>query len=225
MMTVCRTNEREHSRRRRSERWLSRLDGDDDSARLATLTESRIPPRQPHPSHLPCDAELVTYVREGSLSYVAATGRTGLLGTGEFQRMSVGGGARFSGANASRASFARIYQVLLRATLPLATSHEQRLFSVAERRGIWCLIASSIPQRGVLLLQRDARVYSAMLSPGHHVVHELAEGRTSWVHVLDGAVALHDVVLASGDGARVTAERAISVTARMETELLIVDLG
>jgi redox-sensitive bicupin YhaK (pirin superfamily) len=64
-----------------------------------------------------------------------------------------------------------------------------------------------------------------MLSPGKHVVHELGQDRRAWLHLVEGEVTLGDVVLSTGDGAGVTAERVVSLTARVETEILLVDLG
>jgi hypothetical protein len=68
-------------------------------------------------------------------------------------------------------------------------------------------------------------MYSAMLDPGQHVVHELSQGRSAWLHLVQGEVTLGDIVLRTGDGAGVTAERAVSLTAREETEILLLDLG
>jgi redox-sensitive bicupin YhaK (pirin superfamily) len=57
------------------------------------------------------------------------------------------------------------------------------------------------------------------------VVHELSPGRSAWLHVVQGEVTLGDDVLGTGDGAGVTAERAVSLTAREETEILLLDVG
>ena len=68
-------------------------------------------------------------------------------------------------------------------------------------------------------------VYAALLDPGHHVIHELSHGRSAWLHLVEGEVTLGDTVLTTGDGAGFTAERAVSLTAREQTEILLVDLG
>ena len=68
-------------------------------------------------------------------------------------------------------------------------------------------------------------MYSAMLDPGQHVVHELSQGRRAWLHLVQGEVTIGDLVLTTGDGAGITAERAVSFTAREETEILLLDLG
>ena len=64
-----------------------------------------------------------------------------------------------------------------------------------------------------------------MLDPGQHVVHELSQGRRAWLHLVQGEVALGDTILTTGDGAGFTAERAASLTAREEAEILLLDLG
>jgi redox-sensitive bicupin YhaK (pirin superfamily) len=74
-------------------------------------------------------------------------------------------------------------------------------------------------------IHQDALLCSALLEPGHHVVHELSPGRMAWLHLVEGEVTLGDIVLTTGDGAGVTAERAVSLTAQSETEILLVDLG
>jgi redox-sensitive bicupin YhaK (pirin superfamily) len=105
-----------------------------------------------------------------------------------------------------------------------AASHEQTRVSVAERRNVLALVASVGGVGGSLSLQANARVCSAVLAPGHHIVHELADGRSAWLHVVEGDLVLGDVALTAGDGAGVTGERAVSVTARKESEILLVDV-
>jgi hypothetical protein len=60
---------------------------------------------------------------------------------------------------------------------------------------------------------------------GQHVVHELPQGRRAWLHIVEGEVTLDGVVLTTGDGAGLTAERAVSFTATEAAEILLLDLG
>jgi redox-sensitive bicupin YhaK (pirin superfamily) len=64
-----------------------------------------------------------------------------------------------------------------------------------------------------------------LLNPGQHVVHELLPGRSAWLHLVQGNVTLGDIVLSTGDGVGLTAERALSLTTSEESEILLVDLG
>jgi redox-sensitive bicupin YhaK (pirin superfamily) len=232
MITLRRAKERHHDRQRKQEVWLTFYPSDpadplaDGFGSLELLDEDRLPPGagvSPRPAH---DAEIVTYVREGALAYEDSLGRSGVIPAGEFHRMTAGRGVHHSERNASRTDWAHAFQVWLRPSeAGLIPGHEQKRFSTAERRGGLCVVASPDARRGSLVIHQDALVYSAMLDPGQHVVHELARGRSAWLHVVLGEVTLGDVVMTTGDGAGVTGERSISFTAREETEILLLDLG
>lgn len=231
MITLRRAEERHHERSREQEVWLTFFPHDhaspfsDDFGTLEILDEGRLPPgggitRRPHR-----DVEIVTFVREGALAWEDSTESSGLVQAGEFRRMTVGRGVRHRETNASRTDWAHIYQIWLRpAQADLEPSHEQKRFSAAERRGRLCVVGSPDSRRGSLLLHQDALVYSALLEPGTHVVHELLPGRSAWLHLVEGEVTLGDLVLTTGDGVGITAEPAVSVTAEERTEILLLDL-
>ena len=231
MIVVRRASARRHESRGKQETWLS-FDARDRADPLAdgfnglqSLSESALPPNGGSPTHPHGDAEIITYVLEGSLAYDDSVGRSGVLNAGEFRRMAAGGSVRCTETNASRRDWARFFQVWLRSRdAGVKPSHEQKRFSVAERRGDLCLVASSDARNGSLHLREDVLIYSALLEPGQHVVHDLQSGRGAWLHVVSGEVTLHDSVLAKGDGAGISAERPVSFTARQETEVLFLDL-
>jgi quercetin 2,3-dioxygenase len=232
MIMVRRAKERRHDRGRARELWrtFSRQDRADPLAdgfgSLEVLDEDRLSPGAAVPRHPSVEAEIVTYVREGALAYDDSTGRSGVIQAGEFQRTTTGHGIRHSETNASRSDWAHVFQLRLRPSeAGLAPGHEQKRFSAAERRGGLCVVASPDARRGSLRIHQDALLYSAMLDPGKHVAHELPQGRSAWLHVVEGEITLGDVVLSAGDGAGLTAERAVSLTAREETEILLLDLG
>jgi hypothetical protein len=45
------------------------------------------------------------------------------------------------------------------------------------------------------------------------------------LHIVQGEVTFGDLVLTTGDGAGVTAERSVSLTAREDSEILLVDVA
>jgi redox-sensitive bicupin YhaK (pirin superfamily) len=232
MITLLRAKERHYERHRKQEVWLTfypRERGNDRADHfgpLESLTERRLPPgaivsRTPH--H---DAEIVTYVREGALAYEDSPGCSGVIRAGEFQATTAGRGIRRSEANASRSNWARVFQLLLASSEPgLEPGQEQKRLTAAQRRGGLCVVASADARRGSLRIHQDALMCSALLDPGQHLVHELCPGRTAWLHLVEGEVTLGEIVLTTGDGAGVTAERAVSLTAQSEAEILLVDLG
>lgn len=232
MITLRKASERHHDRRRKQEVWHTFYQEDrtdalaDGFGTLEILNEDRLPPGGGVPRHPHRDAEIVTYVREGALAHEDSMGRSGVIHAGEFQRMTAGRGIRHSETNASRTDWAHVFQIWLRPSeAGLEPSHEQKRFCAAERRGLLCVVASPDRRSGSLRIHQDALMYSAMLDPGQHVVHELSQGRSAWLHLVQGEVNLGDVVLSTGDGAGVTGERVVSLTAREGTEILLLDLG
>jgi hypothetical protein len=189
------------------------------------LSEHRLRPGASIPPDPRVDAEIVTYVREGALRYEDTAGRSGVLHAGEFSRMTVRGELRHWETNASRTHEAHVFQVWLGPTAAGRDSgHEQRRFSLAQRRGCLCVVASRDAREGSLRLYEDALVYSAVLDPGRHVVHALSQGRSAWLQMVRGQVCLGDGVLSAGRGIGIQAERAVSFTALEETEILLVDV-
>jgi redox-sensitive bicupin YhaK (pirin superfamily) len=232
MISLRLSAERHHDRRLRREVWrtFAPVDRVDRlAARFRTLEafdESRLPPRADVPRRIGGEGEIVTYVREGTVAYEDSMGHAGMIHAGEFQRMIATHGGRYSESNASRVDWAHVFQIRLRRARPeLEPGREQRRFSVAERRGGLCVVASPDARAGSLRLAQETSIYSALLEPGQHIVHELAPAHDAWLHVVTGEVALDDFVLATGDGAGVVGERAVSLTARAGTEILLFDLA
>jgi redox-sensitive bicupin YhaK (pirin superfamily) len=231
MISLRRAEARHHDPHRRRKVWRT-FDPRDRADRLAdgfgtieAIDESRLPPRGDVPGCAAEQAEIVTYVREGTIVYEDAMGHSGAIHAGEFQRIIAALGTRHSEANGSRADWAHMFQIRLRRTaIALEPGREQRRFSVAERRGGLWLVASPYARSGSLHLQHDTWIYSALLDPGQHVVHKLTPGRAVWLHIVQGEVTFGDLVLTTGDGAGVAAERSVSVTARGDTELLLLDV-
>lgn len=228
MVTMRRAGERLHERRRKQQSWLM-VGRDAEPAPLFgaidIFSEHLLSPSSivGHPHR---DAEVVTYVREGALAFEDSTGRSGIIRAGEFQRLTAGGGLRHRETNPSATEWAHVFQVWLRPVkVEVEAGREQKHFSAAERHGVLCTIASPDGRRGSLRLQQDALIFSAMLDSGQHMIHELSEGRSAWLHVVAGELTLGDLVLIAGDGARITNERTVSFTARETTEVLLLDLG
>ncbi len=232
MITLRRAKERQHQRRRKQEAWLTFNPqegagdtGADGFGALGILKEGRLPPRagtrEPRE-----DAEIITYVREGTLSYEDSMSQSGLIRAGEFQRMTAGRAVRYNETNASPTEWAHVFQIWLRPSVAgLEPGHEQKRFSLADRHGILRVVASPDGREDSLRIHQDAFLYSAILDRGGHIVHPLSEGRGAWLHIVDGEVTLGEVVLDTGDGVGVTNERVVSMTARVETEILLVDLA
>jgi redox-sensitive bicupin YhaK (pirin superfamily) len=232
VIAVRRSADRRYDRRGKREAWLTFYpqDGADSLADgfgiLEFLDEERLPPGAAVPLRPRHDGEIFTYVHEGALAYEDSMGRSGIIRAGEFQRMTAARGVRHSESNASRTDSAHVFRIWLRPKeAGREPGYEQKRFTAAERRDRLCLVASPDARRGSLRIHQDVLIHSALLEPGQHVVHEIWHGRSAWIHVVQGEVTLGDIVLATGDAAGVTGERAVSLTARETASILLLDAG
>jgi redox-sensitive bicupin YhaK (pirin superfamily) len=230
MIILRRAEQRYDNRRGTQAAWLSFYAQAADDAladgfgAVETLDEIRVPPDTAIEA-LGQAPETVTYVLSGALTYGDSLGRSGVVQAGEFRCATTSPGVRSSGANASRNDWTHLFQIGLRASGAHPPTEEQRRFSVADRRDRLCLVAGMAPSAGALRLRQNADVYSTLMLPGQHLVHDLRSERRAWLHVVSGEVALDDLILTQGDGAGVSAERALSFTARAVAEILLIDVA
>lgn len=232
MITLRRSSQRRHVQHGKCEVWLTFYHQEppalipDDFGILAAFDETRLPPGGGCAPRVQEDAEVVTYVFAGALAQQGSTGGSGVVHAGEYQRMILGRAVRHKETNASRNDWAHVFRISLRpAEVGPDGAHEQKRFAAAQRRNVLCVVASPDGRRGSLRTSQDAVVYSSVLDPGHHLIHELLPGRSAWLHVVHGEVTLPDVILTHGDGVGVTIEPVVSLTAQESAEILLVDLG
>lgn len=233
MIELRRAEDRQHQQTLELEVWLSFFEGEHPADPLAhgfgcveAINEVRLPPGGTVPRYRRHDAEIITFVRDGTLAHQDSTGRAGVLRAGEFQRMTAGRGVRHTETNASLSEWAHVFQIwVLPSEAELRPDLEQKRFSAAERRDALCVIASPDGRRGSLRIHQDVLIFSAILERGYHVAHAIRPLRSAWLQVLTGEVCLGgDVVLTAGDGVGLTGELAVSLTAREQSEVLLIDL-
>ena len=193
---------------------------------LRVMNEDRVAPGQGFPMHGHRDMEIVTYVLSGALEHRDSLGNGEVLRPGELQRMSAGKGIRHSEFNPSATEPVHLYQIwLLPGELGLTPSYEQRAVPTAGRDNAWRLVASPNGDDGALTIQTDARLYLANVNGGATDVHTFAAGRHGWLQVLRGEVTLGDQRLVAGDGAALSDEPAVTVSATEPAEVLLFDLA
>lgn len=201
---------------------------------LRVINEDRVAPGQGFGEHPHQDMEIISYVVSGSLAHKDSTGSVRTIGPGAVQRMSAGSGVEHSEFNPSREEASHFLQIwIVPAEKGVEASYEDRQFSEESRRDGLRLIAAPVggpageggsgpePVR----IHQDARVYATLLSPGKTLKHELGPGRHAWVQVVKGGLEVNGVSLSAGDGAAVSEERSLTLTARGQAEALVFDLN
>jgi redox-sensitive bicupin YhaK (pirin superfamily) len=204
---------------------------------LRVINDDKVAPGGGFPTHPHRDMEILTCVLSGQLEHRDSMGNGEVIHAGEWQAMTAGTGVSHSEFNPSKTEPVHLLQIWLypdrRGHAP---GYQQKLFTAADKRGKWALVAS--PQEGVaggtvgshsptgeagsLVIHQDARVYQAELR-GEELRHELAPGRAAFVHVATGSATVNGEALSAGDAVAVEGEREVIV--RGDAEVLLFDLA
>ncbi len=193
---------------------------------LRVINEDRVQPGHGFGTHPHRDMEIVTYVLDGALAHQDSMGNGSTIRPHEVQRMSAGTGVTHSERNASKTEAVHLLQIwILPERRGLAPSYEEKTFPPEEKRGRLRLVASRDGRDGSVTIHQDVDLFASILGPGERVEHALRAGRHAWVQVARGAVALNGVALAAGDGAAVSDEARLSISAAEPAEFLVFDLA
>ncbi|WP_417379210.1 pirin family protein [Gimesia sp.] len=193
---------------------------------LRVMNEDVVLPGQGFGTHPHNDMEIVTYVLEGELEHKDSMGNGEVLHAGEFQRMSAGTGITHSEFNPSSSEAVHLYQIWLYPERKgIEPSYEQKRFPDSEQQNQLRLVAAPQAEQGALKIHQDVRIYLSKLDSGQEVTHSLSEGRHAWLQVLRGKVRLNDVPLDVSDGAAVSDEEQVLITATDNAEIMLFDLA
>jgi quercetin 2,3-dioxygenase len=193
---------------------------------LRVFNDDRLVPGAIWPMHPHRDIEGLTYVVEGSFRHEDdAGGAPGPLPAGSVQRMTLGRGAFHSEQNASETEPMRFIQMwIVPAERGLEPGVEQKVFTVEDRTDR-LLRAISGDGGEAVLVHQDAHVFVARVNPGVEVAHELGAGRGLYLYVIEGGADVVGERTATGDAARISDERVVTIRANEATELIAVDVA
>ena len=85
------------------------------------------------------------------------------------------------------------------------------------------MLASGDPGDDALTINADAKVLGATLKAGESLTYSLAEGRRAYLVPAVGAVEVNGTALNARDGAAIMEEAEITITAKADAELVMVD--
>jgi redox-sensitive bicupin YhaK (pirin superfamily) len=193
---------------------------------LRVLNEDRVQPGQgfgPHPHN---DMEILTWVLDGALKHKDSVGGGGIIRPGQLQYMRAGTGVTHSEVNHSESDPVHLLQIwLLPEAEGLRPGYDQRTFDENELQDRLHAVASNNGEAGAIRIHQDAKLFVGRLRSGVSVQHDLASGRHAWVQVARGTVTLNGVALEAGDGAAVSDEERLTVSATTDAEVLLFDLA
>jgi redox-sensitive bicupin YhaK (pirin superfamily) len=193
---------------------------------LRVINDDTVAPAGGFGTHAHRDMEIITYVLEGALEHSDSLGTGSVIRPGDVQKMSAGSGIRHSEFNHSKTEPVHFLQIwIVPARDGVKPAYEQINFSREAKLGKLLLVGSNEKRDGLIHIQQDANLYVTVLEGNQRVEHTLATGRNAWVHVASGSVFVNEQLLRAGDGAAITAESKIEISAAPEGEVLLFDLG
>lgn len=195
--------------------------------RLRVWNDDEIAAKSGFPPHPHRDMEIITYVRTGAITHQDSMGNQGRTGAGDVQVMSAGTGVRHAEFNLEDET-TTLFQIWIETDKPgAAPGWGQREFPKADRSGRFSVLASGDPSDGALPIHADAKVLGATLTAGESLTYQLGSGRRAYV-----VPAVGDVDITAGpdqarlnarDGAGIKDADTITITARSDAELVMVD--
>ena len=192
---------------------------------LRVINEDRVAPGAGFGTHGHRDMEIVSYVLEGALAHQDSTGSSSVIRPGDVQRMSAGSGVRHSEFNASASEPVHFLQIwIIPDVTGIAPSYEEKHFTVQDRRGKLCLIASSNQADGSVLMHQDARMFAGLFDAAEHANLSIRDGRLCYVHVARGSLHVAGLHLEAGDGLKITDAGEIDFREAKNAEVLVFDL-
>jgi redox-sensitive bicupin YhaK (pirin superfamily) len=192
---------------------------------LRVINEDFVQPGHGFPTHGHRDMEIVTYILQGALEHRDSMGTGSIIRRGDAQRMSAGTGVTHSEANPSPEKPVHLLQIwIFPAEQNLQPEYEEKKFSDDEKRNRLRLIVSPDGSDGSVKIHQDAKIFASLLDDRQEVVHSIEEGRSAWLQVAAGSVKLNDVALKQGDGAAISQESKLQITAEGPAEVLLFDL-
>lgn len=191
---------------------------------LRVWNDDEIAANSGFPPHPHADMEIITYVRDGAITHQDNLGNKGRTVAGDVQVMSAGSGIRHAEYNLE-AETTRIFQIWIQPNRTGgAPSWGAKPFPKGDRSGKFVTLASGFEtDNDALPIRTDARVLGATLKAGESVEYPLDASRHAYLVPAAGRVEVNGLTLEARDGAAITDETSIRVTALEDAELVLVD--
>jgi redox-sensitive bicupin YhaK (pirin superfamily) len=193
---------------------------------LRVINDDRIAPGTGFGMHGHRDMEIITYVLDGALEHKDSLGNGSVIRAGDVQRMSAGRGVMHSEFNPSDSEPVHLLQIWIEPDrLGVTPSYEDRHFDPASKRGRFRLIASPDGFDGSVTIHQNARVHASLVDGDERAAHELAPGRSAYVHLARGRATINGHALSVGDALQARELPRIVVEHGEQAELLLFDLA
>jgi len=191
---------------------------------LRVWNDDEIGPKSGFPPHPHADMEIITYVRSGAITHQDSLGNRGRTEAGDVQVMSAGTGIRHAEYNLEDET-TTLFQIWIEPNARGgAPSWGAKPFPKGDRSGKFVTLASGFDDDAdALKIRTDARVVGATLKAGETTSYKLDPSRHVYLVPATGQIEVNGVSLGARDGAAITDESEITITANEDAEVVLVD--
>jgi quercetin 2,3-dioxygenase len=189
---------------------------------LIVLNDDEIAPHTGFGLHHHENIEIVSYLREGTVTHRDDQGNIGKTQAGDVQVMSAGTGIQHSEQNEEDFPI-RLFQIWLKPSAAGGIPQwGNKPFPKADRAGVLVPLASGRNAEGALPIRTDAEVYGALLRAGAKTSYSFSKGDAGYLVPATGEVEVSGVQVHAREGLVIENEEMIAIKALTDSELVLV---
>jgi redox-sensitive bicupin YhaK (pirin superfamily) len=189
---------------------------------LIVFNDDEIAPRTGFDLHQHENVEIVSYIREGTVTHSDDKGNLGKTHAGDVQVMSAGTGIRHSERNDEDVPI-RLFQIWLKPSFVGGIPRwGNKPFPKSDRAGVFVPLASGRNAEGALPIRTDAEVYGALLQAGARTSFSFRKGDAGYLVPATGEVEVGMVQVGAREGLVIENEKMVAINALRDSELILV---
>jgi quercetin 2,3-dioxygenase len=192
---------------------------------MRVWNDEEIAPNAGFALQMHANIEIITYVREGTVTHRDSLGNEGRIEAGDVQVVSAGTGIRHAEYNLEQAS-AQIFQIWITPTASGGSpAWGGQPCPTAERSGCFVAIASGFrSDQDALPIRAGARVLNAKLKVGESIEYLFLEPRLAYLVPSTGTVDVNGVRVHARDGVAIKDVDIVTITAIEAADVVMVDV-
>jgi quercetin 2,3-dioxygenase len=188
---------------------------------LIVFNDDEIAPRTGFGLHQHENLEIVSYIRQGTVTHRDDQGNLGKTHAGDVQVMSAGTGIRHSEQNNEDVPV-RLFQIWLKPSVVGGIPRwGNKPFPKSDRAGVFVPLASGRNADGALPIRANAEVFGALLQAGTKTSYSFRKGDAGYLVPATGEIEVNGVHVQAGDGLVIENEE-IAIKALTDSELVLV---
>lgn len=194
---------------------------------LRVLNDDYVAPDNGFGAHPHRDMEIVSIVLSGQLKHEDSTGGSGIIQSGEIQRMTAGTGVVHSEFNPSATEEVNFLQLwFMPERKGLTPSYEQIAYDKeAMKNSLLPVVSNRLASEQIAKIHQDLTLYLSEVEAGQRVTFTQEEGRRIFLFVLEGEVTLNgESKLSRRDSARITELPTLSIESGSGASFMLIDL-